>query len=86
MVGVELVADRATKQPFDLALRVGPRVMRLALAEGLILRALPQGNTMAFSPPLPITEEEIGVIVERFGRALDAAMGQLTAEGIWRLH
>ena len=83
MMGVELVADKASKRPFDLAQRVGPRVMQLCLADGLITRGLPQGNTMAFSPPLVIKEDEVDVIVERFKRALDRAMDQFRAEGIW---
>jgi L-2,4-diaminobutyrate transaminase len=83
MMGVELVADKASKRPFDLAQRVPARVMQIGLADGLIIRGLPQGNTMALSPPLVIKEDEVDVIVERFKRALDQAMDQFRAEGIW---
>ncbi|MGH6912335.1 MAG: aminotransferase class III-fold pyridoxal phosphate-dependent enzyme, partial [Geminicoccales bacterium] len=84
MLGVELVAEKVGKEPFDLALKVPARVVKLALAEGLICRGLPGGNTVAFSPPLVITEDEVETVALRFGKALAKAMDELRAEGIWR--
>ena len=68
MGAVELVRDKATGQPFDPELGVGPRCMALAVERGVILRAL--GDTIAFSPPLIVSEAEIDQMLDRFGEAL----------------
>ncbi len=83
MMGVELVADKPSKRGFDLAHKVPQRMMKLALAEGLICRGLPGGNTIAFSPPLVIEEDEVDVLVDRFGKTLDRAVDEFRKEGIW---
>jgi adenosylmethionine-8-amino-7-oxononanoate aminotransferase len=36
------------------------------------LRTRPVGNTLAFSPPLSINEEEVDEIVKRLGAAMDS--------------
>ena len=84
IAGVELVADRAARTAFDPGLKVGVRVAELCLERGLIARALPTGQTLAFSPPLCITRAEADVVVERFAAALDAAADELTRQGAWR--
>ena len=71
IAGVELVADKTTKAPVPPARAMGARVAALAQKNGLITRAM--GDTLAFSPPLIITEAEIDEMLERFGRALDEA-------------
>lgn len=68
MAAVELVRDKATGQPFDPALEVGPHCMARAVERGVILRAL--GDAIAFSPPLIVSEAEIDLILDRFGDAL----------------
>jgi 4-aminobutyrate---pyruvate transaminase len=42
----------------------------LAEEEGVILRAIPAGNSLALSPPLIITEREIGELFDRLEAAL----------------
>ena len=81
IAAVELVKDRATKQPFPLDLKIGPRMAKLCMDEGLITRALPQINALSFSPPLVITEAECDEVVARFGRALDQLADELVREG-----
>jgi 4-aminobutyrate--pyruvate transaminase len=65
---LELVADKATKAPFEKPGAVGARVAELAQEEGLIIRAI--GDIIAFCPPLIITAAEIDVMFDRFARAL----------------
>ena len=77
MAGIELMADPAAGAPFDPALKVGQRVAQRCLAEGLIVRALPTGDVLAFSPPLCITRDEVDQVVERFGRGLAAVTDEL---------
>jgi L-2,4-diaminobutyrate transaminase len=72
IAGIELMADPASRRPFDPAQKIGQRVAQQCLAEGLIVRALPAGDVLAFSPPLCITRDEVDQVVERFGRALAA--------------
>lgn len=67
---VESVANKETRENFDPSMAVGPKLMLAAQNHGAILRAAP-GDTIAFSPPLIITEEEIDELMARFGRALD---------------
>jgi L-2,4-diaminobutyrate transaminase len=83
IAGIEFIADKAKKTPFDLKLKVGPRMMAKCLEEGLISRSLIQSNSMGFSPPLILTEAEADEIVERFGRALETLSAELRSEGIW---
>ena len=72
---MELVADPATRTSFDPAQKVGAKLVELALAQGLIVRAL--GDAVAFCPPLIITAEQIDDLFARFERAMlqfEAAM------------
>jgi 4-aminobutyrate--pyruvate transaminase len=65
----ELVADKATKQPFDPARKVGPYLLDRALDQGLIVRAL--GDRIGFSPPLVMRPDQITEMYARFAKALD---------------
>lgn len=69
MVGIEMVADKKTKEPKDPAF--GIQVAEVAKAEGAMVRAA--GNKIILSPPLVIEEEELDVIVN----ALDIAFSEL---------
>ncbi|MBL8698352.1 MAG: aminotransferase class III-fold pyridoxal phosphate-dependent enzyme [Alphaproteobacteria bacterium] len=73
LVGVEFVADRAARRRFDPALRLGTRVVALAREAGLILRALPDGDSIAITPPLVVTSAEIEEIVAGLSAAIDRA-------------
>ena len=79
MIGVELVADRLAKTPFAPDVRIGPRVMKACLKQGLILRALPGGSTLAFSPPLCISTDEVEAVADRFRAALDEVAEEVVA-------
>ena len=57
MVGIELVRDRASRQPYAAAERIGMRVVKQARLQGVILR--PLGNVIVLMPPLSITETEL---------------------------
>jgi len=73
MVGIELVADRASKQSFDPAIGVARSVQRASLAAGVLVRALPLNDVIALSPPLTVDEATIGEIVTRLAVGLDTA-------------
>jgi L-2,4-diaminobutyrate transaminase len=77
MVAVEFVADKKTHRFFDQQAQPHRIVQRQALEEGVLVRALPYGEIVSFSPPLCITRSEIDEVIERFGRALQRAMPEL---------
>jgi len=77
--GVELVADRATKAPFDPALGVHKRVKRAAMARGML--CYPNGGTadgvrgdhVMLAPPFIVNESHLDVIVDTLADAIDDA-------------
>lgn len=69
IAAIELVADKAARQPFDPAGKAGGVLIRRAQEHGLILRNIQ--DTLAFCPPLIITEEQINDLVDRFEQSLD---------------
>ena len=79
IAAVELVRDKATKQPFDAKSAVGPYLVGRAQAHGLILRAM--GDTVAFSPPLIISEAEIDELLAKFAAALDDTEAMVAKQG-----
>jgi len=60
MAGIELVADKATRQPFPWAEKRGVRVCQQAIWEGVWLR--PLGNVVVILPPLAIPIEQLDKI------------------------
>jgi 4-aminobutyrate--pyruvate transaminase len=77
---IEVVSDKATKQPFDPKQAIGVQVQNRAQEHGLIIRAM--GDSIAFCPPLIITEGEIDDLLARFGRALDETAAALADGGL----
>ncbi|MCC7276371.1 MAG: aspartate aminotransferase family protein [Alphaproteobacteria bacterium] len=77
---VEVVRDKATREAFKPEERVGPTIAKAAEQQGLIVRAM--GDSIGFSPPLIITEDEIGEMLGRFGRALDETWAGMRREGL----
>lgn len=73
MIGVEFVADRETRRPFPVGTGPHKRVAAACKEAGLLSRALPYLDVMAFSPPLCMTEYEVDEAAVRFKRGLDAA-------------
>ena len=84
LAAVELVADREAKEPFDPDLLVGPTLGKYAMEEGLIIRSLPLGDAVSFSPPLVITEAEVEEALDLFKRALDRLTDELIKAGTWQ--
>tara|TARA_R110002110_G_scaffold376568_2_gene586703 strand:- start:212907 stop:214289 length:1383 start_codon:yes stop_codon:yes gene_type:complete len=78
--GLELVADRATKTPFDPALKLHARIKAEAMRRGLM--CYPAGGTIdgtrgdhvLLAPPFVVGAAEIDLIVERLGEAIDAVI------------
>ena len=83
--GIEMVADRSTKQPFDPELKLNARIKAEAMARGLMV--YPMGGTIdgrlgdhvLLAPPFIVDRTDIGRIVERLGDAIDAAIASIPA-------
>ena len=75
LTGIEMVANKDTREQFDPARKVGAIVDKHARANGLIARFV--GDRIAFSPPLIITEAEVDQIAARLTKALDATWAEI---------
>jgi adenosylmethionine-8-amino-7-oxononanoate aminotransferase len=62
IAAVELVADKATRRPFDSTERRGMRVYLHGLQQGVLLR--PLGNVVYFMPPYVVTRQEVDLLVD----------------------
>ena len=69
VAGIELVADKVRRAPFDSAVAIGAQVERAARERGLIVRNM--GDAIALSPPFIIEPEQIDELVARLTQALD---------------
>ena len=78
--GLELVADRATKAPFDPAFKLHARVKKEAMARGLCCYPMGgtidgrQGDHVLIAPPFIITAGQIDELVDKLAGAIDAAI------------
>ncbi len=81
MIGaVELVADKATKRPFDASQMVPAKVVAFAQEEGLIVRNVL--DNVALCPPLIITDEELNTLFDRLETALNRAEAWVSGENL----
>ncbi|WP_447776802.1 aspartate aminotransferase family protein [Variovorax boronicumulans] len=76
--GVELVADRASKQPFDASLKLNARLKQDAMARGLLCYPFGgtvdgrQGDHVLLAPPYIATRDHLHEIVARLAASVDA--------------
>jgi 4-aminobutyrate--pyruvate transaminase len=78
--GMELMRDKARREPFDPALGVGARAGAAAQRDGLIVRTM--GDRVVFAPPLVIEPADIEEMAARLRRSLDGLADELTREGV----
>jgi len=75
MVGIEIVADRATRTPFPYGAQVGFIVARHARRRGMLVR--PIGSVLIFMPPLTATEAELDEMTAILRAAFEDALPEL---------
>jgi adenosylmethionine-8-amino-7-oxononanoate aminotransferase len=79
--GIEIVADRGTKEPFDPARKIHARIKAEAMARGLMVYPMGgtvdsvRGDHVLLAPPFILDAAAVDTIVERLGEAVDAAVG-----------
>jgi adenosylmethionine-8-amino-7-oxononanoate aminotransferase len=77
--GLELVADRGTKEPFDPGLKLHGRIKAEAMARGLMVYPMGgtvdgmRGDHVLLAPPFIVDAPLLDTVVERLGEAIDAA-------------
>ncbi|MEM1385433.1 MAG: aminotransferase [Pseudomonadota bacterium] len=79
MGGLELSPEKTTAAMFAQPGKVGPHLSKVLLEHGVILRAI--GDTLAFCPPMIITEDEVESLFAPLPAALDTTYAWAKAEG-----
>ncbi|WP_226575618.1 aspartate aminotransferase family protein [Acuticoccus sediminis] len=83
--GLEFVADRETKAPFDPSLAFNARLKANAFADGLMVYPMPgtidgiNGDHVVLAPAFVATAADIDEIVERLAVAIDRTVQEINA-------
>ncbi len=78
--GIELVADRETKEPFDPAKGVAAKIKKAAFSEGLICYPMSgtidgrRGDHILLAPPFIIEDTQIDELTDKLERAISAVI------------
>jgi adenosylmethionine-8-amino-7-oxononanoate aminotransferase len=72
MVGIELVRDRASREPFPVGDRLAMRVIKEARRRGVILR--PLSDVLVLMPPLAISGDELAFLVDVVEQSIAAVV------------
>ncbi|HBZ43834.1 MAG TPA: hypothetical protein DEO85_07195 [Maritimibacter sp.] len=75
LCAVEFVKDRETRTFFDASDKVGYGLAAALLEQGVIGRAMPQGDIMGFAPPFCLTEAEAEEIAGKMAKAVQSVLG-----------
>ena len=85
LVGVELVADRETREPFPRAARVTETIVAAAQERGVLLYSGTgvadgvDGDTILLGPPFVITDDELTRIADVVAESVEVATAAVTA-------
>ena len=85
MVGVELVADRETREPFPRAARVTERIVAAAQERGVLLYSGTgvadgvDGDTILLGPPFVVTDDELSRIADVVSECVGVATAGVAA-------
>ena len=78
---VELVADKATREPFAASARLTDKVVAAGIAQGIFVYpggVDPARDVITLGPPFTISESEIELLAERLERAIGSAVARVT--------
>lgn len=85
MVGIELVADRETRDPFPRSAKLTETIVGTARDAGLLLYSGTglangvDGDSILVGPPFVVTDDEMGQIADGLAFALDGALATIGA-------
>jgi len=74
IAGIELVRDRATKEPYDWSEKIGLKVCQEARERGAMLR--PIGNVLVVMPPLAIADDDLAKLMDIVTESIEAVTGR----------
>ncbi|MBX3420547.1 MAG: aminotransferase class III-fold pyridoxal phosphate-dependent enzyme [Pirellulaceae bacterium] len=80
VAGIELVANKSTKESFDPTVAAQVQVYKQMLRRGVVVRPVP--NALAISPSLIFTLQEIETLVGALKESLDDVARQLASQGL----
>ena len=78
--GIELVADRDTKAPFDPSRKIAPKIKKAAFEAGMICYPMSgtidgqTGDHVLLAPPFIISDDQIDELVQKLAGAVDQAL------------
>jgi L-2,4-diaminobutyrate transaminase len=75
LCAVELIEDRATRKPFAPVGKMTAALVAQMARDGVIARAMPQGDIIGFAPPLCLTHAEADQVVAATAAALKKVLG-----------
>ncbi|MDD9727842.1 aspartate aminotransferase family protein [Roseovarius sp. SK2] len=75
LCAVEFVKDRDDRVFFDASEKVGARLAGELVKEGVISRAMPQGDILGFAPPFCMTREEADEVATKLGKVVKNVLG-----------
>lgn len=72
-IGIELVANKETREPFQPDLQIGSRVVEVAMRNRFMCRS--RDDVVTLFPALVSTHAEVAAMVEQTTRAIDEVLG-----------
>jgi L-2,4-diaminobutyrate transaminase len=72
---LEFVEDKAARRFFEPSRKIGPQLAAALLKQGVIGRAMPQGDILGFAPPLCLTKVEADTVVAATKKAVAEVFG-----------
>lgn len=82
-IGLELVQDRGTKDPFDPKLKLAASIKKQAMEDGLMCYPMggtidgQRGDHVLLAPPFILEQEHIPMIIDRLQGAMDRCLAAL---------
>lgn len=84
-LGMEIVADRGTKEPFDPSRGINKTIKKRAMDEGLMCYPMggtidgQRGDHILLAPPFILTSDQVGEITDKLERAMAPVLEQARA-------
>ncbi len=84
--GIELVADRSTRQPFRRSTRLTETIVRRARETGLLVYSgtgnanSVDGDQILLGPPFVVGDDELGRAVDLLAASIDRALAEMTSD------
>ena len=75
LCAIEFTGDKSDRIPLDPSLKTGATIAAALVNEGVIGRAMPQGDILGFAPPLCLSKDEADIIVGKTAKAIKSVLG-----------